>query len=186
MNEHNYNAPGGGSQEYPPVRISRSKLNDIAINLQPRERAILEALQNCRYMTTGQIERNNFADAVSPGAAQRAANRAVHRLEDYGLICTLKRRIGGIRAGSKGYVWGLTPSGYRVLNLDNDELPRKRRHEPSSRFVDHTLSVSELSLQLGNISGIRVNNMQLEPACWRGYGRRREATTEARPLCRHF
>ena len=85
MNEYNTHAPGGGSDDDTAQRITRSKLNDISANLKPQERAIMEGLQESRYMTTGQIECKLFADAVSPGAAQRAANRAVHRLENHGL-----------------------------------------------------------------------------------------------------
>ena len=79
---------------------------------------------------------------------------------------------GGVRGGSKGFVWSLTTSGSRLLELDNGEADKPHRkcraYEPSPYFVEHTLALSELDLQLRDIGGITVTDIQLEPACWRG------------------
>lgn len=152
------------------ARISRRQLEDLTGNLRNREQAILQALGDCRYMTTGQISQMHFGDAPSDSAAIRAANRTVHRLEDHGLISSLNRRVGGARAGSSSYVWSLTNPGLRFLNLDSEgQLPRKRSYEPSSRFLNHTLSITELNIQLLGMAGIAVVNMQFEPNCWREF-----------------
>ena len=180
MNEYNFNNPDGfGSfddkyhvetPEETAARISRRQLENMAVDLQGRDQAILQALESSRYMTSGQISRQHFeADHANPSAAQRAANRAMHRLQDYGLISSLNRRVGGVKGGSAGYVWGLTPPGVRFMNLGADDQPRKRNFEPSPRFVEHTIGVSELNVQLLGMAGIAIVNIQFEPNCWRSY-----------------
>ena len=176
MNEYNHNNPDGFEKyhvetpEETAARVSRRQLEQFAVDLQGRDQAILSALQNSRFMTSGQISRQHFeADHANPSAAQRAANRAMNRLQDYGLISSLNRRVGGVKGGSTGYVWGLTPPGVRFMNLGQDDQPRKRSFEPSPRFVEHTIGVSELNVQLLGMAGIAVMDIQFEPNCWRSY-----------------
>jgi hypothetical protein len=96
-------------------RISRRQLEDIASSIGERDAEILRAVGECRYLTTGQIRWLYFDEAATTAAALRAANRAVTKLKDYGLLCSLSRRIGGARAGSGSYVWTLTDAGARLL-----------------------------------------------------------------------
>jgi len=177
MNDYNNN-PGDGfdhgryhveTPEEVAARLSRRQLENMAVDMQGRDRAIMEALENCRYMTTGQVADFGFTDHANPSAAQRAANRTMHRLRDMGLTSTLDRRIGGVRAGSSSLVWGLTNPGSRLLNLGQDNQPRKRSFEPSAQFLNHTLGVSGLYTQLLGFPGITVVEVQFEPSCWRGY-----------------
>ena len=152
------------------ARMSRRQLEQFAVDLHGRDQAILQALQNSRFMTSGQVSRQHFeADHANPSAAQRAANRAMNRLQNYRLITSLNRRVGGVNGGSSGFVWSLTPPGARFMNLGADDQPRKRNYEPSPRFVEHTLGVSELNVQLLGMAGIAVVNVQFEPNCWRTY-----------------
>jgi len=55
------------------------------------------------------------------------------------------------------------------VNLGSDSQPRKRNFEPSPHFVNHTLAVSELNVQLMGMAGIAVVDVQFEPNCWRTY-----------------
>ena len=178
MNEYNPNNPDNfdynkfhvETPEETAARVSRRQLEQFAVDLQGRDQAILHALQNSRYMTSGQISRQHFeADHANPSAAQRAANRAMNRLQGYGLITSLNRRVGGVNGGSSGFVWGLTPPGSRFVNLGADDQPRKRNFEPSPHFIKHTLGVSELNVQLLGMAGIGVMDIQFEPNCWRTY-----------------
>jgi hypothetical protein len=160
------------------ARLSRKQLEQMADNLQPRQQAILQALQHARYMSSGQVAEFGFGDAASQSAAQRAANRTLNHLQDNGLVSSLGRRVGGVRAGSSGYVWNLTNAGFRLLNLDPNldnpnqsqaKQPRKRSFEPSPRFLSHTLGVSELYIQLLGMGGIELVEVQFEPQCWREF-----------------
>jgi hypothetical protein len=101
-------------------------------------------------------------------------------------VSTLKRRIGGVRAGSASYVWTLTPLGYRLLDLlsrptvtansniskASAKTVRKRQHEPSPAFLQHTLAIAEVLVRLTELAAchrISLITCQLEPACWRNF-----------------
>ena len=84
----------------------------------------------------------------------------------------LERRIGGIRAGSSGYVWRVGPVGDRLLRNGRDQPGTARRKEPSARFLDHTLAVADtaLSLLVASRSGrFELLAVTPEPATWRRY-----------------
>ena len=168
MNDNNNNP--AEAQDEIAARVSRRRLERVASSLHDRDRAILYALRESRFMTSKQVSRQHFeADHTNPTAAQRAANRSMHKLQGYGLTTTIYRRVGGKKGGSSGYVWSLTPLGARFLGLGEDGQTRKRSFEPSPRFVEHTLAVSELHTQLLDITGISLTDIQFEPHCWRSY-----------------
>jgi hypothetical protein len=155
------------------VRISQKRLTQIIRRIAVRDKNVMLSLQNCRYLTTLQIMRLHFRDAATTDAALRAANRALTKLKEYGLIFALVRRIGGVRAGSGSYVWSLTTAGVKLLRADGAEvLPRKRCFEPTPYFLAHTLAAAEtyvrLSLMHGT-DGLEITELQTEPDCWRKY-----------------
>jgi hypothetical protein len=164
-------------------RISRGELQKLLDQISERDKAILQALHDYRYLLTGQIQRLYFRQSTSHLAATRATNRCLLRLEGLGLLSTLKRRIGGARAGSASYVWTLTPVAFRLLDLLAQQatdrsgdaergLIRKRLHEPSSIFLQHTLAVAELAIRLTELAADRKIGLlerQVEPDCWRSY-----------------
>jgi hypothetical protein len=164
-------------------RIGKHELQTLLERTSEHDRAILQALHDYRYLLTGQVQRLYFRQSISKLAATRATNRCLLRLEGWGLLTTLKRRIGGVRAGSSSYVWALTPTGYRLLGLlDNlsasvgrgstARFVRKRTHEPSSAFLQHTLAVAEVAIRLTELAANRkigLMERQVEPDCWREY-----------------
>ena len=153
--------------------LSKRRLEELARIISERDKAILRSLQECRYLLTGQVGRLHFTDSANPTAALRAANRAMTKLRDYGIAEALQRRIGGGRAGSGSYVWGLTESGVRLITLqDPEHSPRKRSFEPSLNFLKHTLEVAETFIQLGEIcrrNRLELVKSEMEPVCWRSY-----------------
>jgi hypothetical protein len=158
------------SAEETAARRSRRQLEDMVVDLQGRDTAILQALNDGRFMTTGQVSQMHFEhDHANPRAAHRAANRAMQRLQNHGFISPLERRIGGVKGGSSNYIWSLTTPGARAVSFDGEEPKRRRQYEPSARFVKHTLGISELNIQLLGIDGIAVMEAQFEPNCWRNY-----------------
>jgi hypothetical protein len=168
-------------------RISQRELQALLERLSERDKAILESLRFYKYLMTGQIQRLYFRTAISRLAALRATNRNLLKLEDWRLVTTLKRRIGGVRAGSGSYVWVLTAIGARLLDLlarreveisdigkgnDSDKPTRKRHHEPSPVFLQHTLAVAEVAIRLTEIAyrhKVGLLERQVEPDCWRAY-----------------
>jgi len=150
-------------------RLSRRKLEKMAEASSARDLAVLVTLGDCRYATTRQLTALHFTENATPKAATRAANRALAKLQEDKLIASLDRRIGGVRAGSSDFVWSLTSGGSRLLNLEGEEgdEPRRRRHDPSPRFVEHALATTELYVQLNSIDGIDLTLAHFEPLCWR-------------------
>jgi len=157
------------NEDTPQGRLSRRKLERMAEASSPRDLDVLITLGDCRYATTSQLTRLHFTDNATPKAATRSANRALAKLQEQKLISSLDRRIGGMRAGSSDFVWSLTSGGSRLLNLetDQDTEPRRWRHDPSPRFVEHTLAITELYVQLHGIDGISLGLAHFEPLCWR-------------------
>lgn len=140
--------------------------------LSTRDMAILRHVGELRLMSARQLEAIHFPEVEHDNAeaAMRARQRVVARLTRDGLLMALDRRIGGVRAGSAGLVLGLGPLGQRVLSLDG---PRRRAHEPGLRFVDHTLAISQLvvDVQVSARQGaLELLACQAEPTCWREFG----------------
>lgn len=137
--------------------------------LSERDLAIVRQVADLRLMSARQIQAIHFPAAAhgNLAAATRARQRVVARLVRDRLLLSLERRIGGVRAGSAGLVLCLGVVGQRVLRLDG---PRRRAYEPTDRFVDHSLSVSQLVVdaQLAAHTGrLDLLSVQSEPACWR-------------------
>ena len=154
--------------------MKAQRLSQVDHLLSDRDWLILSSVQGFRFLTTRQIARQQFNHLPGPGPIPRNANQALARLREYGLLSNLDRRIGGVRAGSGGYVWQLTELGDRALktHLGQERHSRLRPYEPSTSFLDHTLAVAEVVITLQEISGngrIAVLHFQLEPECWRSY-----------------
>lgn len=158
------------------TRVSKQRLEIISSQLSERDKAVLEAIRKFRYLTTRQIKGLYYKDSASPAAALRASNRMLVKLQGLGLITALERRIGGVRAGSASYVWSLGTLGARLLNLNSESsgsIKRKRSFEPTLRFLEHTLAISETYVQLTLIlekhNNVELLKVELEPDCWKPY-----------------
>lgn len=156
-----------------PRRISKRQLLEIDSHLGERDRQLLAAVQQHHYLMTRQIQRFLFTDAANPSAGLRAASRNLKKLNELGLISSLSRRIGGVRAGSGSFIWHLTHAGERLLRLhDNRAFPVRRHCEPSPYFLAHTLAVAEIAIKFTEICREhepQITALQLEPECWRAY-----------------
>jgi hypothetical protein len=91
----------------------------------------------------------------------------LERLTELGVLRRLDRIIGGVRAGSGCFVYGLGPAGHRLLN---DGRARQGFREPSTTFLDHTLAVSGLLASVVAATkqdACQLVHYEVEPACWR-------------------
>ena len=154
---HRYVGPEG-------IERLRSELSD-------RDVAIISQVAELRLMTALQIKAIHFplGEHDNEQAAARACQRVLARLVRDRLLGRLDRRVGGVRAGSSGYVLGLSPVGQRVLELDG---PRRRHHEPTIRFLDHTLAIGQLVVDVTTAARQGVLDVlacQAEPACYREF-----------------
>lgn len=168
-------------------RISRGQLLAVRSGLSDRDSAILTSLVADRFLTSAQIRRMHFADHASTAAAIRASNRALARLSGLRLIGHLKRRVGGVRAGSGSNVWNLTEAGARLLTSTGrcDALPKRlRTREPTLTFLEHTLAVAEVCLRLSEAArggNFAVVELLREPDCWRAYSGRHGGVSTLKP-----
>ncbi len=154
--------------------ITKNALLALEKKLSERDFVMLKTLREYRYMATHHFRRLYFTESASELAAIRTTNYALAKLRDYGLIAPFARRIGGIRAGSGMHVWAMSPGGARLLAIceRNEDVPRKRSHEPSLAFLEHTLAVSEVFVRLREMTGAGRSSLLAatnEPGCWRSY-----------------
>jgi hypothetical protein len=150
-------------------RVGRLGVLALRQRLNERDQLILERVGALRLLCARQIQPMLFPDEqhATPATAARCCRRALERLTRYRLLVRLDRRVGGVRSGSASFVYALTSLGQRVLDEDG---PRRRFAEPSDRFVDHTLAVAELFLQLNvHARSLRwaILEWQSEPDSWR-------------------
>jgi hypothetical protein len=166
------------------MRISKTKLAKYIRNLSENDRAILHSIEICKFLKTEQISRLHFRENVSKIASLRATTRTLAKLRKCGLIEHLKRRIGGVRAGSTSYIWTLKEAGVQLLEMSaivekskqniykksGEIVPkksRKRVYEPTLFFLKHTLEIAELYTFLRTKTNLQ--NAEFEPKCWREY-----------------
>ncbi len=63
-------------------RISQKRLLSLARQIAEHEKTVLCSVKQCRFLTTGQIQRLHFTDSNTQSARIRAANRMLSRLRD--------------------------------------------------------------------------------------------------------
>lgn len=151
----------------PAGRVGR-----LRARLGDRDLAVLASLARLRLLTGEQVRRLHVADG-SPDTSSRRARALLQRLADLKLVVRLSRRVGGVRAGSSGYVYGLSGHGQAVLATDGPCGGRRRRvWETSPAFQDHVLGVAEVYVRL--VEAHRQDSAELltydaEPSCWRTF-----------------
>ncbi len=149
-------------------RVGRRGLERLRTALSARDYAILDDVARCRLMQGRQLQQLYFPVGIhaSLPSAARSSRRVLRRLVDRRLLITLERRVGGVRAGSEGLVYGIGPVGRRLLKTGRGGLQR----EPSLASVTHTLTVAEcyVRLRLAERSGsAELLALQVEAEAWR-------------------
>jgi len=148
-------------------RLSAQALSELALTLSERDRRVLELAYELRLVCARHVEGLIFTDG-SPLTQARRTRLALARLTNLGVLARLERRIGGVRAGSSGYVYRLSYAGRRLLGLRSEAGWR----EPGLAYVDHTLAAADLHLRLtaaiptGQLEGF---DLEHEPSAWRRF-----------------
>jgi Replication-relaxation len=151
--------------------LSNAELLRLGTELGDRQRTAIEAVAKLRLMTHRQLAALLDLGENDPSSA-RTTRRLLASLVERRLLARLDRRIGGIRAGSAGYVYYLGPAGQRLVAYwQGRGLTRGRfRPDPGGRYVRHRLAVSELYVKASLAA--RAGRLDLlafdaEPDCWR-------------------
>jgi hypothetical protein len=117
-----------------------------------------------RLATSGHLERLHYGDVT-----KRRTRQLLAGMVERGLLARLPRVVGGLRAGSAGYVYTLDRAGSRLLRPGRKF---RRPDDPGGRFLGHSLAISEL--YVGLVEAHRLGTLTLasfasEPACWRSF-----------------
>lgn len=160
----------------------------IGDSLSDRERHLVDIVARLRLATHTQLAALIPADdsEATPESRAGGARRMLARLTDHRILCRLERRIGGVRAGSSGFVYYLGPIGQRLVAYWQGEgVVRGRvRPEPGERFIRHRLAVSELYVEarlLADAGELDLVTFDVEPDCWRTYTDRRGRGVTLKP-----
>jgi protein involved in plasmid replication-relaxation len=148
-------------------RIKPRDVEELASWLSERDVAILRSVDEHQFLTVRQIEALHFGDHT-PISGPRIARRTLARLRGFRLLATLKRRVGGVRAGSAGLVHHLDDVGNQLLHGGRT----RRVYGPSTRFVNHRLAIADIHVALTEAD--RQGKLELvdcaaEPTSWRRY-----------------
>lgn len=153
-----------------PTRVRADYVERLRENLSVRDWAVLEDVGRLRLVTSLQLERLHFTE-LAQSSRSVVRRRVLARLVRARCLQTLERRIGGVRSGSDGLVFGLDTAGARLLTAAG----RRRTEPPGERYTRHVLAVTELYVAL--VEQARANgDMELvrfaaEPGSWWPDGR---------------
>lgn len=153
---------------------SQERVAAVAEAMTDRDWLIVETLQSVKVATGHQLERLHFDLASGDqGSASRHRRRVLLHLVQLQVVSRLERQIGGVRAGSAGFVYGLDVVGRRLLALHGAAPSAWRRvWTPGISFLQHRLAITELFVQLTEAE--RGGTSELlefvaEPDCWRSF-----------------
>jgi hypothetical protein len=149
-------------------RVTAGRARRIAHDLTAIDRAVIESLSIIHLATGQQLRRLHWPDTPT---GQRSARHHLAKLTSLRVLARLERRIGGVRAGSDGYVYALDVVGQRIAETEG---PRRYRRPwtPGLPYLAHALAVSECYVRLKTAEAaghLDVLFFESEPACWRRY-----------------
>jgi hypothetical protein len=133
--------------------------------MSTRDQQLVSDIHRVQIMTGQQLRRLHYENTA---AGRRLARLDLARLVDWRVLARLERRIGGVRAGSDGYVYSLDALGQRL------SVPGKRRYRapwtPGAPFLRHAVAVAELYTQLRERGATTdLLAFDAEPICWRRF-----------------
>lgn len=157
-------------------RVNQARLLRLATELGERDHFVIDTVARLGLVSHAQLSAllEPFHPDASAASQARLVRRALAALTAVGVLARLERRVGGVRAGSTGYIYYLGPAGQRLLAYwEGRGLVRGRyRPEPGGRYVRHRLVVSQLYvwLRAADRDGeLDLLAFEAEPDCWRRY-----------------
>jgi hypothetical protein len=156
----------------PPLRISATRLEDICSRLTKKDWEVLNFVSASRLASGRQLVAGLYlADRDRDPGRARVARKHLKRLASWRVIDAVGgRAIGGVRGGSDTLIYGVGPTGVRLLARRG--FQQKRLGAPGSRYVRHTLACTQVvvDLRLADAGGVlELIEAKQEPACWRSF-----------------
>jgi hypothetical protein len=152
--------------------LTAAVTRDLQTKLTDRDWDMLRRVAALRFVSGDQLTRLCFAEAGDGAARARAARRALLRLTRLDVLARLPRPVGGVRAGSAGFVYYLGLAGQALATARGWQPERRGRRSltPGTLFLHHTLHIAELHTRLTEADRsrrIELLELTAEPACWR-------------------
>jgi hypothetical protein len=148
--------------------LTQARLAELVNKLSERDLAVVATLRRVRLATGVQLERLHFEDTDA-----RHRRRVLAQLVDRRLLARLPRHVGGVRAGSTGYLYALGVAGQRLTDGTGPARGRVQRPwTPGLTFVAHTLAIAELYVRLVEAERedeLVVRSFVTEPHSWRSF-----------------
>src|SRR5258708_2046610 len=91
-----------------------TRLQAVDQRLSAGDRQFGQEVVRLRLLSAGQLRGLFFHGIAEPVTRARRARRQLARLVELELLWRLERRVGGVRAGSTGYVYGATAEARRL------------------------------------------------------------------------
>lgn len=143
--------------------LTPDRLVEVAQSLGPDEHFILRQLATMRLATARQLQQ---LAGVDGDAAIRRFRRRLARMTEVRLLGRLERSIGGVRAGSAGFVYRLDLAGQRLVAPGS---PGHRPWTPRPSWLAHALTVSQVYVELAVEPVLKLLTFEAEPTCWRSF-----------------
>lgn len=147
--------------------VTATEVAAVNARLSNRQRAGLRDVARLGTATGRQLERLHYEPTE---AGRRLARIELSALCQWRVLQRLTRRVGGVRGGSRGYVYALGVVGQRLT------FPGRRRYRapwtPQPSYLRHALDVAETYVRLREVEpacGIEMAAYDAEPACWRSF-----------------
>ena len=147
--------------------VTAAQVAALDARLTGRQRACLADVARLGTATGRHLERLHYEPSE---AGRRHARLELSTLTEWRVLQRLTRRVGGVRGGSRGYVYALGVAGQRLA------FPGRRRYRapwtPQPSYLRHALTVSELYVRLREeerAGRLELATYDAEPACWRSF-----------------
>jgi hypothetical protein len=161
--------------------ITPPRLAQLRWTLSPNEWAVLHDVATMRLAQATDLE---ALDALRSPQTVRQFRRLLKRLADQGVLFRLERSIGGRRAGSGGFVYGLGITGQRLLSAEGEQPNARRPWTPRPSWLNHALSVGRLFVILRQAEAsdaLKLLRFHPEPSAWRSFVGPHGGTTVLKP-----
>jgi hypothetical protein len=143
-------------------RVSAARAAAVIRGLSPLQREVARTVAMVRVASGRQLQRLHFGEST---AAARRAGRTLKRLTDQRVLGRLPRQVGGVRAGSAGFVYRLDVVGQSLTAYGRGRRP----WQVGSEFTAHGLLVAECYVRLVEVareSPIDLGEYRVEADAW--------------------
>lgn len=154
-------------------RVTQARVGALERQLTACDRDVVATLDRVRVATGRQLQRLHVTDGT-PASNLRRMQKRLARLAHLRVLARLERQVGGMRAGSAGYVYSLDVAGQRLASACGPAggMRLRRPWTPGAAFLDHALGISELYVGLceaARAGRLEVLAFDAEPLCWRTF-----------------